>query len=144
MNRCNFIRTATLALGLALLGATHAQAQSPRSFPSKALRGNFTVVQPPGILINGETAQLSPGARIRDESNRIVLSGSLVGNTYLVNYTREMNGLVQEVWILTAAEAEEKRSGMEPKVNFGFASNADKPAVDDGKTPFNQLPRYKK
>jgi hypothetical protein len=144
MNRCTFVRLTLTAWVLSLSCMAAAQQVQPRVFPPKALRGSMTVVQPPSILINGEAAQLSPGARIRDESNRLVLSGGLVGHTYLVNYTREIHGLVHEVWILTAAEAEEKRPGMEPKLNFGFASDADKPAVDDGKTPFNQLPRYKK
>jgi hypothetical protein len=145
MNRCTFfVRLALPALALCMALTGHAQAQQARSFPEKALRGNFTVVQPPNILINGEAAQLSPGARIHDEHNRLVLSSHLVGSTHVVNYTREMNDLVHEVWILTATEAKEKRPGMEAKVNFTFASDADKPNVDAGKTPFNQLPRYKK
>ena len=41
-------------------------------------------------------------------------------------------------------EADLKRSGSEPIINFKFGSDADKPKTDDGKTPFNQLPKFPK
>jgi hypothetical protein len=31
---------------------------------------------------------------------------------------------------------------MEPVINFTFGSDADKPKTDDGKTPFDQLPKF--
>jgi hypothetical protein len=48
--------------------------------------------------------RLSPGARIRAENNMLVVSGALSGQTLLVAYVREPNGLLHEVWILNAAE----------------------------------------
>ena len=33
---------------------------------------------------------------------------------------------------------------MEPVTNFSFGSSGDKPKTDDGKTPFDQLPKYPK
>lgn len=76
-----------------------------RQFPPQALRGTLQVVQPPDILLDGQATRLSPGARIRNTQNTLALSASLVGQTWVVNYTREPLGLVHEVWILTPAEA---------------------------------------
>ncbi len=113
-----------------------------RQFPPTALRGMLEVTTPPQILINGQVARLSPGARIKSAGNLLVMSGTLVGQAVLVNYVRDNQGLVHEVWILSAEEAQEKRAGMELLRNFTFASEANKPPTDDGKTPFNQLPSF--
>lgn len=113
-----------------------------RQFPAAAKRGTLEVTQPPNILINGRAERLSPGARIKNPNNMIVLSGSLIGQAVLVNYLRDPQGQVHEVWLLNPAEAREKRAGMEPVTNFVFGSDADKPKTDDGKTPFNQLPKF--
>ena len=71
--------------------------------------GALVVVQPPVIQLDGKSAQLSPGARIRGTNNMLLMSGSLLNQELLVNYTVEPNGLVHDVWILTEAEAAEKR-----------------------------------
>ena len=106
--RSAVLLAATLALA-ALSPAASAQTVVIRSFPAKALRGTLVVTQPPAITIDGKSAQLSPGARIRSTSNMLVLSASLVGQELTVNYTTEQHGLVHDVWILTEAEAAEKR-----------------------------------
>ncbi|MEY4979813.1 MAG: hypothetical protein RLZZ352_2083 [Pseudomonadota bacterium] len=82
------------------------QAVGPvRQFPPQALRGTLQVVQPPDIVLDGQATRLSPGARIRNTQNTLALSASLIGQTLVVNYTREPMGLVHEVWILTPTEA---------------------------------------
>ena len=48
--------------------------------------------------------RLSPGARIRDIQNLLVLSGSLAGQAVPVVYRRDAAGLVHEAWILTEDE----------------------------------------
>lgn len=113
-----------------------------RQFPAAAKRGTLEVTQPPNILINGQAERLSPGARIKNSNNMIVLSGSLIGQAVLVNYLRDPQGQIHEVWLLNPAEAQQKRAGMEPVTNFVFGSDADQPKTDDGKTPFNQLPKF--
>ncbi|OGB81934.1 MAG: hypothetical protein A2496_05600 [Burkholderiales bacterium RIFOXYC12_FULL_60_6] len=113
-----------------------------RQFPAAAKRGTLQVTQPPNILINGQAERLSPGARIKSTNNLIVLSGSLIGQAVLVNYQRDPQGQIHEVWLLNPAEAQQKRAGMEPVTNFVFGSDADKPKTDDGKTPFDQLPKF--
>jgi hypothetical protein len=101
MHRCVF---ASLVLAVSLPALSQVQ----RNFPSNALRGELIVTQPPDVLLNGRTARLAPGARIRGEENMLQLSGSLVGQKLVVNYTIEGTGLVKDVWILHAAERARK------------------------------------
>lgn len=150
MNRClpmpivRFLRVLIL-----ILVWTSSYSPSPastqtllRQFPKAAKRGTLVVTAPPEVMINGSSARLSPGARIKGVNNMTVMSGTLVGSSMLVNYVRNAQGLIHEVWILSAEEAQEERSGMEVVTNFIFSSDANKPKTDDGKTPFDQLPRY--
>jgi hypothetical protein len=116
--------------------------EAVRQFPAAARRATLEVNTPPNVLINGLPERLSPGARIKGPGNLLVLSGNLVGQRVVVNYLRDPHGLVHEVWILNEAEALQKRAGSEPTTNFIFGSDADKQKTDDGKTPFNQLPKF--
>ena len=100
MPRCAFV------LLFALLLALPAQAQ--RVFQASALRGELVVSQPPEALLNGKAVRLAPGARIRNASNMIQLSGSLVGQKLVVNYSLDPAGELRDVWILTAAEQASK------------------------------------
>jgi hypothetical protein len=94
---------------LALCLSTVAHAQSvQRNFPSTALRGEITVGQPPEITLNGQSARLAPGARIRGQNNLLQMSGALVGQSLPVHYVIGPGGLVQDVWILTDAELAKK------------------------------------
>lgn len=151
MNRClplpiaRYFALFVLALfWTSVYGPNTAQAQNTRQFPLAAKRGMLVVTAPPVIQINGANERLSPGARIKGPNNLLVMSASLVGTSVLVNYVRDGQGMIHEVWILSAEEAQEKRSGMEPVTNYTSGFDADKPKTDDGKTPFNQLPKYPK
>jgi hypothetical protein len=106
MPRC--VLKSLLGLALPALLATTVVAQTTRPFPATALRGELQVTQPPEVLLNGQTARLSPGSRIRGADNMLYLSASLSGHRLLVHYTREPSGLVQDVWILTPDEAARK------------------------------------
>jgi hypothetical protein len=97
MNRC------VLALLIALVAALPAHAQ--RVFERNALRGELQLTAPPEALLNGQPARLSPGARIRNPQNMLVLSGTLLGQKLVVNYTVDGFGLVHDVWVLSEAEA---------------------------------------
>lgn len=101
MPRCVLPALAVLS---ALAVPLPAAAQLPRPFPADALRGTIEVTQPPEILLNGQTARLSPGARIRAENNMLVLSGALVGQPLVVHYTFALGGGVHQVWILRPEE----------------------------------------
>ena len=113
-----------------------------RNFPSGTLRGKFMVVNPPEIQLDGQAERLSPGARIQGANRMLVMPASITGQNLLVNYTRDAAGLVREVWILTPDEARAKRASAEkPLLNF-WPFVADSGPRDDGKTPFDQLPKY--
>lgn len=80
-----------------------------RTFPASALRGELKVLSMYTVKLDGDTERLSPGARIRDQNNRIVMSSTLIGQEFDVNYTRDATRQVYEVWILTPAEAARPR-----------------------------------
>ena len=100
MLRCVF------TLLVALAAALPAQAQ--RSFQQTVLRGELVVTQPPEATLNGKPVRLAPGARIRNQSNMIQLSGTLLGQTLLVHYTQDTAGDLRDIWILTDAELARK------------------------------------
>ena len=72
----------------------------------------------------------------------VLMSGALVGERMLVNFTRDSSGLIHEIWVLSPEEASLKRDAATSPRNFQFSSEADKAPRDDGKTPFNKLPKY--
>lgn len=136
MNRCpatplspRLLRHAAL-LCLAVLAGAAAHAQ-PREFPAAALRGVLQVTQPPVVVLDGKADRLSPGARIRGPANELVLSASIAGAPLVVNYVREPNGMLHEVWLLTPAEAALKRPGAVRERNFVFESELERKAQDE-------------
>ncbi|MGZ5195402.1 MAG: hypothetical protein ACXWJM_10415 [Ramlibacter sp.] len=97
--------------GLALLAAV-AHAQVPlRNVPKDVKHGHITISNPPQIDLDGKADRLSPGARIRNVNNLIVMSGTLIGKTVPVVYRREVSGMVHDVWILSPDE-ESKLGGV--------------------------------
>jgi hypothetical protein len=94
-----------VSLVAALACAVPAAAQMPRNFPASALRGTLVVTQPPEVRLDGHPARLAPGARIRGRNNLIVVSGALISQRLVVNYTIDISGLLLDVWVLTPHEA---------------------------------------
>ena len=142
--------TSTLFLPLVALLFSIANAQTEdvkpnlRSFPKDAKRGELVVLSAPDIAMDSKPDRLSPGVRIRDAKNNLVMSGTLANQRLVVNYLRDNTGLVHSVWVLTSDEARQKMPGQSDGFFSNIRSMFDTPvAVDDGKTPFNQLPRYK-
>ena len=84
-----------------------------RAFPAHAQRAQMAVVTAHDITLNGKPTRLAPGSRIRTPANALVVSGGLVGQTFVVNYTRDSLGQAHEIWILNAAEAADRRIGSE-------------------------------
>jgi hypothetical protein len=74
---------------------------------------------PPIITLNGQPDRLSPGARIRDLNNMLVMSGALANQRHYTVYKRDSAGLVHEVWLLTAEEYE-KVGGLDVGDPNGF------------------------
>ena len=146
MNRwTSMLILASVALAVSTAGAqTEEPKPNLRAFPKDAKRGELVILSAPDIAIDSKPDRLSPGVRIRDARNNLVLSGTLTNQRLLVNYVRDNIGLVQNVWVLTGDEAKQKMPGQPEGFFSNIRSMFDTPAVtDDGKTPFNQLPRYK-
>ncbi|WP_342116606.1 hypothetical protein [Pseudoduganella sp. OTU4001] len=96
-------------MALAACVALPAMAQAePRPFPATAKRGKMTPAYAPDIYIDGKLRQLSPAARIVSDENMTVTPGSLREKDVIVNYTEDMNGLIDRVWILTREEARQR------------------------------------
>jgi hypothetical protein len=148
MNRCTTIPYLSLrrpqhwllALALSVLALGASAQAMVRGFPPNALRGTLVITAAPEITLDGKPDRLSPGARIRNPDNMLLLSGVLVGQELVVNYTRESAGMVHEVWILSPQEAQVKRKRAGSTSSFSFGS--DPPQVNL-QVPFDQLPKYK-
>jgi len=114
MNRCHprralFALAASLSLPLVLSLAAPSDALAQmaivREAPKDVVLGKMTVLATPAIDMSGKPDRLSPGSRIHDVRNMLVLPGALTGRTVPVVYRREdTTGLVHEVWILTPDE----------------------------------------
>jgi len=115
MNRCSthFLAIFAVLAAPALLSACAHDVSGPasvvRQFPAAALRGEMVVLAAPAITLDGKADRLSPGSRIRDANNMLVMSGTLANKKVVVNYLRENAGNVHEVWILNPEEARLKR-----------------------------------
>ncbi len=113
MNRCkpNSIAPFLIAASAVFIwagGLFHSDLQAQtmrREVPANVKRADMKITLPPQITLDGQPDQLSPGARIRNTQNLMVLSGTLVGQDLPVVYRRDGAGLVHEVWILSAEEA---------------------------------------
>src|SRR5690349_23786755 len=76
-----------------------------REAPKDVKTGIITVsATPPAIAVDGVADRLSPGARIRDRNNMLVLSGQVAGKQMYTVYRRDAAGLVHEVWLLSYDE----------------------------------------
>ena len=146
MNRCTARFLAALA-PLALVAASaFAQTAEPprqvREFPKEALRGELTVLAPPDITLNGKPARLSPGSRIRDINNHLVLSAALANQKHTVNYIADNMGQLHQAWILTPEEIKLKRPGMKESW-FDFSSDDTPKPLPNG-TAYKDMPAFKK
>lgn len=152
MNRCNAVLTAALmVLGGFTLVLPPARAQTEdakpniRQFPKNAVRGLLVVIAAPEISVNGKPDRLSPAIRIRDINNNLVLSSTVSGQSLVVNYVRDNTGLVQLVWLLNTEEARLKMPGEDGGILSNIRSMFEtKPVTDDGNTPYDKLPSYKR
>lgn len=97
--------TASALLGLSFAACAVSAQGIVREAPKDVKPGMMAVsATPPIVAINGVETRLSPGARIRDTNNMMVLSGALAGQTVPTVYRRDQMGNVHEVWLLTPEE----------------------------------------
>jgi len=100
-------RCVLLSLALAMPLIAQAQ-QVPRNFPQNALRGELLVTSSQEAMLNGKPTQLAPGMRIKGGNNLLVMSGAILGQKLIVNYTLDSYGLVKDVWLLRQDEVARK------------------------------------
>ena len=99
MTRCTRSRHRAVAhvfAALALLAGSLA--------PKDVRPGRLVVTAAPEITLDGKPDRLSPGSRIRNLNNLLVMSASITGQDIPVVYRRDAAGLVHEVWVLTPDE----------------------------------------
>ena len=78
-----------------------------RTIPDTAKRGEMRHVQEMIVAIDGDMQRLSPGAQIRDATNRIIVPSAIPSGS-LVKYLMNEAGQVHRVWILSAEEAAQR------------------------------------
>ncbi len=100
------VRIIALRFLVAMIAATSmSPAFSARNFPEKAVRGEIKAHKYPYMKIGAKTLRLAPGGRIFNQQNLIIMPASLQSQTAQIMYTRDMNGDLSRVWLLTAEEA---------------------------------------
>ncbi len=100
MNRWTAPLVATLAFA-----ATAVCAQTMRrEVPADVQAARLVITLPPQALLDGQPVRLSPGARIRNTQNLLLLSGNVAGQDLPVLYRRDALGLLSELWLLSEAE----------------------------------------
>lgn len=109
MYRCASVAIAAVVVSSAAL------AQVQRTFPPDALRGTLTIGQAPEVMLNSTPARLGAGARIRDQANMQPRPASLLGQTFVVHYTLDSQGLIRDVWILRPDEVARRPWPTTPK-----------------------------
>ena len=88
---------------LGLLTSAGGARADVRNFPQDIRTGEFLGIDQGIITIGKESFRLAPGAKIRDQMNRIVMPVAVSG-TGKIAYNFDHNRQVWGVWILTAEE----------------------------------------
>ena len=94
---------ALLASALALACATQALAE--RNFPQQAKRGDMKAFAYPSMKIGDKVYRLSPGSRIFNYQNLIIMPASIQIQAAPVMYTLDTRGDLASIWMLTRDEA---------------------------------------
>jgi hypothetical protein len=97
------IQLACLAAILVLAGATQGFAE--RTFPERAQRGELKAYAYPSMKIGDRVYRLSPGSRIFNQQNLIIMPASLQVQSAPVMYMLDMSGDLSRIWLLTGDEA---------------------------------------
>ena len=97
-----------------------------RNFPDAALRGSLVITAASEAEINGRTVRMAPGMRLFSPQNTLVMMHTVLGQQFTVNYLIENStGMLLTAWILSNAEAAQKRAGSDSvQQNFRFESDA--------------------
>lgn len=101
MKRWMQAAVAALALVTATSFAQTVMRDAPKDVKPAIIAVSAT---PPIITVDGKEDRLSPGSRVRDRNNMLVLSGALAGKSLYTVYRRDSAGMVHEVWLLNEQE----------------------------------------
>lgn len=104
-SRLRFTSVLAMCLGLMLAWVsldTHAARE--RAFPAHVKRGTMVPRDPPNVLIDGKPRLLASGVRIRDERNHLQHPGHIQGEQFIIHYTENHMGNINQIWILTPEE----------------------------------------
>ena len=93
---------ALLASVLALACLT---ARAERNFPEQATRGDMKAFEYPAMKIGDKFFYLSPGSRIFNRQNLIIMPAYLQFQTAPIMYTLDTRGDLASVWLLSDEEA---------------------------------------
>ena len=74
-----------------------------RVIPDDAARGTMSAGSAMNVVLDGGTVELAAGAIIRDQNNLIIVPGALPPSAD-VRYSRDSDGRIARVWVLTDAE----------------------------------------
>ena len=97
----------SIAIGI---GGADARAQAIRMLPPKAERGTLGSNQPlPQVQIGSDVLRLAPGAMIFDQQNRSIVHSQLPSDADIL-YTKDQNGDIQRIYILTEQEKSQLRN----------------------------------
>jgi len=89
--------------GWLLAAASGALAQGQARIPGDAERGTLSPGSGMSVVLDGSAARLAAGAVIRDQSNLVIVPGAVPPNSD-VRYSRDPQGNISRVWIMTNAE----------------------------------------
>jgi hypothetical protein len=85
-----------------------AHAQTHRPFTKQTLRGELVIQQTPDVTLNGKSARMAPGSRLRGDNNLLLQPASVAGQKLVVHYTVDSFGLLMDIWVLNGAELANK------------------------------------
>ena len=114
----------------------------PRSFPDKADKGYILFLEPPMAMLNGVRILVSPGSRIKDQHNRMLVSAQLAGKEFHVMYTRDATQQIGDIWLLSEFEAQHAVSPKQKRDLQLRYMGIDPTHKIDPLTPYNQLPKF--
>lgn len=83
-------------------------------FPLNVKRGTMSPASHPTIVVDGNMRRLTAGAQIRNQDNMIQMPATIINAEYAINYTENVQGEIDRIWILTALEASQPLRTQQP------------------------------
>jgi hypothetical protein len=101
-----FLRTVPILAILTILALSSGSARAQlRTLPADAYFGKVTAFQYPMVKIDSKHLRLSPGAKIYNQQNMIIMPPAMVQKAKVL-YRTDLTGQVSGLWLLTPLEAE--------------------------------------